>query len=165
VLDDLAASECEHGGRELLLGVGGSALWRLPHFRDDRGSLVVAELPTDLPFAPRRIFTVYDVPSYDVRGEHAHRECRQLLLATHGALSVVVDDGKETREVRLDVPTVALYMPPMIWGVQYKFTPDAVLLVLASHPYAPDDYIRDRAEFVKALAETGTGAGSPTSRE
>lgn len=159
MLDDLVASEVGHDGRELLLGVGGAALWRLPRFRDGRGSLVVAELPTDLPFAPRRIFTVYDVPGLDVRGEHAHRECRQLLLATHGALSVVVDDGTESREVRLDVPTVALYMPPMIWGVQYKFTPDAVLLVLASHSYEASDYIRDRAEFVKALAETRAKAG------
>lgn len=154
MLDDLAASEVGHDGREQALGVGGSALWRLPRFRDDRGSLVVAELPTDLPFAPRRIFTVYDVPGHDVRGEHAHRECRQLLLATHGALSVVVDDGTTSREIRLDVPTVALYLPPMIWAVQHEFTPDAVLLVLASHSYDPDDYIRDRAEFVKALAET-----------
>jgi DNA-binding transcriptional LysR family regulator len=153
LLEDLVASQLAGDTRAVRLGVGGTALWRLPRFRDHRGSLVVAELPEDLPFPPRRIFAVYDVPGADVRGEHAHRECEQLLVATHGALSVRVDDGSESREVRLDVPSVALYLPPMIWGVQHRFSEDAVLLVLASHAYDADDYIRDRDEFVRIVAK------------
>lgn len=152
MLAGLVASEVGRAERAHALGIGKAALWHLPRFRDDRGSLVVAELPDDLPFAPRRIFSVYDVPSEDVRGEHAHRECQQLLLAVHGSLSVRLEDGTDSREVRLDVPTVALYIPPMIWGVQYRFTADAVLLVLASHAYAAEDYIRDRDEFARAVA-------------
>jgi len=152
VLAGLVASEVDRAERAHALGVGSAALWHLPRFRDDRGSLVVAELPDDLPFTPKRIFTVYDVPGEDVRGEHAHRECQQLLLAVHGALSVQLEDGTTSREVRLDVPTVALYVPPMIWGVQYRFTADAVLLVLASHAYSAEDYIRDRDEFARAVA-------------
>ncbi len=83
----------------------------------------------------------------DVRGEHAHRECEQFLIAMRGSLSVVLDDGKSSREVRLDTPVMGLYIPPMIWGIQYKFTEDAVLLVLASQPYCANDYIRDYAIF------------------
>ena len=155
MLSGLVASQVDPAEREHALGVGGAKLWHLPRFRDHRGSLVVAELPDDLPFAPRRIFTVYDVPGQDVRGEHAHRECEQLLIAVHGALSVRVEDGASTREVRLDAPTVALYMPPMIWGEQHQFTADAVLLVLASHAYEAEDYIRDHDAFLRAVGASG----------
>ena len=154
-LDGWVASEVGDGSRAIELGVGGAALWHLPQFRDERGSLIVAEMPTDLPFAPRRIFSVYDVPSSDVRGEHAHRSCEQLLVAVHGQLSVAVDDGTTSREVRLDIPSVALYMPPMLWGTQYRFTSDAVLLVLASEAYDASDYIRSLDAFGEALRERG----------
>ena len=146
------ASEVDATERSRPLGVGAAALWQLPKFRDPRGRLVVAELPDDLPFAPRRIFTVYDVPGEDVRGEHAHRVCEQLLIAVHGALSVQIEDGATRREVRMDVPTVALYLPPMVWGMQYRFSADAVLLVLASHAYEAADYIRDREDFLRVVA-------------
>ena len=152
---DWVASEVDSTERSHPLGVAEAALWHLPKFRDPRGSLVVAELPDDLPFAPKRIFTVYDVPGEDVRGEHAHRVCEQLLIAVHGALSVQIEDGTTCREVRMDVPTVALYMPPMIWGMQYRFSADAVLLVLASHAYESTDYIRDREDFLRAVAGGG----------
>ncbi|UHD47931.1 FdtA/QdtA family cupin domain-containing protein [Aureimonas altamirensis] len=117
-----------------------------------RGSLTPLELNKGLPFAPARIFLVYGVASYHVRGEHAHHRCEQFLVAAHGGVSVVLDDGMHRREVRLEDQTMGLYLPPMVWGVQYKFDRESVLMVAASHLYDSDDYIRDYGEFSKLAA-------------
>lgn len=147
-------------GARLDLKVGGAFVERLPHFADMRGSLTPLEAGRGLPFAPARVFLVHAVPSHHVRGEHAHRQCAQFLVAAHGALSVVVDDGASRREVRLADPTVGLFLPPFVWGIQYKFEPDAVLMVAASHPYEAADYIRDYADFLEAVAgRSGAPAG------
>jgi dTDP-4-dehydrorhamnose 3,5-epimerase-like enzyme len=130
--------------------VPGVTLHALTNARDLRGSLVAAEF-VDLPFAPRRLFIVYGVPSESVRGAHAHRECAQLLVCLAGELSCLVDDGSAREEVHLDTPQIGLHIPPMIWGTQWKYTREAVLLVLASHPYDPGDYIRDYEEFLGEL--------------
>jgi UDP-2-acetamido-3-amino-2,3-dideoxy-glucuronate N-acetyltransferase len=130
--------------------VRGVSLHRLISARDLRGSLTAAEF-LGLPFAPRRLFTVYDVPSESVRGAHAHRECAQFLMCLTGAVSCLIDDGSVREEVRLDSPDLGLHIPPMIWGTQWRYTRDAVLLVLASHPYDADDYIREYEEFLEEL--------------
>jgi UDP-2-acetamido-3-amino-2,3-dideoxy-glucuronate N-acetyltransferase len=128
--------------------VRGVTLRRTQMAVDLRGSLVAGESPGHLPFEPRRYFVVFDVPGKDVRGEHAHRTCHQFLVCARGSLSVVVDDGRKREEIALDRPDVGLYVPPMTWAVQFKYSPDALLLVLASDPYDPDDYIRDYDEFL-----------------
>jgi UDP-2-acetamido-3-amino-2,3-dideoxy-glucuronate N-acetyltransferase len=130
--------------------VRGVTIHRLAYARDLRGSLTAAEF-SSLPFSPRRLFTVYDVPSESVRGSHAHRRCSQFLVCTLGAVSCLVDDGSAREEIRLASPDVGLHIPPMIWGTQWKYTHDAVLLVLASHPYDAADYIRDYEEFLEEL--------------
>jgi hypothetical protein len=122
-------------------------LVRLTRANDLRGSLVAANFSGDLPFVPERFFTVFDVPSTYVRGSHAHIECEQLLVCLHGSVRAVVDDGSVRQEFLLDRPDVGLYIGPMVWGIQYAYSADAVLLVLASLPYDPDDYIRDPDEF------------------
>jgi UDP-2-acetamido-3-amino-2,3-dideoxy-glucuronate N-acetyltransferase len=104
-----------------------------------------------IPFEPRRFFSVMRVPSKDVRGAHAHRLCKQFLVCQAGSVAVVVDDGRVREEVVLDDPQLGLYVPPMVWSVQYRYTPDAILLVLASDPYEPLDYIRDYDEFLAEL--------------
>jgi len=126
---------------------GGCRLWQFPKFSDLRGDLTVAELGTNLPFLPKRIFFTYNVPSDRVRGEHAHRECCQVYLAINGVVSIVVDDGRQCDEVVLEDPSVGLLIPPKVWTVQYRFSQNAVLAVFASHPYQPEDYIRDYSEF------------------
>ena len=133
--------------------VPGVSLIQLDRADDLRGSLVAADFDIALPFTPRRFFTVYDVPSTDVRGAHAHRRCHQVLICVQGSVRAVADDGQRRQEFVLDRPDVGLHMPPMIWGTQYRYSADAVLLVLASDPYDPDDYIRDHDEF---LAEVTT---------
>jgi len=134
-------------GDVLPLDVGGCTLRRLPHFADVRGALYPIEFSADLPFVPRRIFVVAAVSSDKIRGEHAHRECRQFLIAVKGSLSVMVDDGRNRREVELADPSIGLDLMPGVWAVQYKFTPETALLVLASHGYDADDYIRNYRDF------------------
>lgn len=124
---------------------------RLPIIPDLRGSLSFAEVGQYLPFTPKRYFLVYDVKSREVRGEHAHRELHQFLVCVKGSCSVMVDDGNCREEYILASPGAALHIPPMVWGVQYKYSSDAVLMVLASDVYNSDDYIRDYDEFIAAV--------------
>jgi UDP-2-acetamido-3-amino-2,3-dideoxy-glucuronate N-acetyltransferase len=77
----------------------------------------------------KRYFIVFDVPSMETRGEHAHRECHQFLICVRGSCAVVADDGKNRQEFLLDRPDVGVHLPPMVWGIQYKYSADAVLLV------------------------------------
>jgi acetyltransferase-like isoleucine patch superfamily enzyme len=139
--------EWSDGEREFTLPVANVRVLRLPSYTDLRGSVSIAELTDIAPFDVRRVYFVYDVPSSQVRGEHAHRECHQVLIVVHGGCSVVVDDGSQRAEIALDSPGLALYVPPMVWSIQYKHSSDSVLLVLASHPYDTADYIRDYTEF------------------
>jgi UDP-2-acetamido-3-amino-2,3-dideoxy-glucuronate N-acetyltransferase len=131
--------------------VRGVTLHALTHVLDLRGRLTAGEFPVDLPFVPRRYFCVFDVPGKEVRGEHAHKQCEQFLFCARGSVSVVVDDGARSEEIVLDRPDIGLYLPPMIWAVQYKYSADALLFVFASLPYDPDDYIRDYDGFLAAV--------------
>ncbi|MEN8181266.1 MAG: WxcM-like domain-containing protein [Myxococcota bacterium] len=128
--------------------VRGVSLRKLALHRDMRGSLVHGECPREVPFEPRRWFLVYDVPSSEVRGEHALRTCHLFLVCVRGSVSVVADDSEEREEFQLDDPTLGLHLPPMVWATQYKHSPDALLLVLASEHYDSQDYIRDYAAFL-----------------
>jgi len=131
----------------------GVELHRFKLIKDMRGDLTVGDFGAAIPFIPKRYFLVLNVPSSEIRGEHAHRCCHQFLVATHGSVSVVVDDGVTREEVRLASPDLGLFLPAMTWGVQYKYSVDAVLLVFASESYDPSDYIRDYDEFT-ALASS-----------
>jgi len=133
--------------------VKGVTLHRLRTVTDMRGALSVGEFERELPFRPQRYFLVYDVPTAETRGEHAHRQCEQFLIAVKGSVRVVTDDGMNRQEFVLDRCDTGLYLPPMVWGIQYNYSPDAVLLVFASHYYDAGDYIRDYAEFRSIVAQ------------
>lgn len=133
------------------LGVGESALYLMRRVTDARGALTVGEVPTEVPFTPARYFAVFEVPSIELRGEHAHRECQQFLICLHGSCRVLLDDGQHRCEVMLDRPDMGVFMPAMIWGTQYRYSPDAVLLVFASRPYEAGDYLRTYDEFLDEL--------------
>jgi hypothetical protein len=130
----------------------GARLVDLHSVDDLRGRLSVGEVGAQLPFPPRRVFFVYDVPTVEVRGEHAHRTLEQVLICVHGSLAVVVDDGHGRAEFRLDSPSRGLYIPPRVWAIQYGYSRDAVLMVLASHCYESGEYIRDYDEFRQIVA-------------
>jgi serine acetyltransferase len=133
--------------------VGGARLIPITVAQDLRGSLAAVELTHDLPFQPARFFAVFGVPSKDVRGEHAHRRCAQVLICLRGSVRCIVDDGVRRDEVLLDRPGTGLYVPALIWGTQFDYSADAVLGVFASTPYDGADYIRDYDEFLgEALA-------------
>jgi len=135
----------------LTLSVSRAKLIDLPHIVDMRGGLSFGEYDQHLPFAPKRYFVIFDVPSMEVRGEHAHKAQHQFLVCLKGSCAVVLDDGTHRDEILLDRPGLGLYIPPMIWGIQYKYTADAVLLVLTSDVYDANDYIRDYDLFVSEL--------------
>lgn len=128
--------------------IKGAQFYHLPIIPDMRGSLSFAEYGQYLPFIPKRYFIVFDVPNREIRGEHAHKELHQFLVCIKGSCSVMIDDGTHREEYNFNTPKSALHIPPMVWGVQYKYSPDAVLLVLTSDLYDPDDYIRDYDEFL-----------------
>jgi hypothetical protein len=133
------------------LGVGDAELHRLPIIKDLNGTLSFGEVEDQLPFDVKRYFTVFDVPSREVRGEHAHRSLKEFLVCLRGSCSVALDDSRSRTEVELDTPAIGLYIPPMIWRVHYKYSSDAILLVLASARYDADDYIRDYDLFVNEM--------------
>lgn len=130
----------------------------LTQVSDIRGDLVAGEIEKNLPFRPKRFFTVYSVPSSEVRGEHAHKKCEQFLICVNGTVSVSVDDGKQKQDYLLDNPSVGLHLPKLTWATQYNYSHDAVLLVLASDIYDDEDYIRDYSEFLRLVA-----SGKPAS--
>ena len=148
LIDVRSLSHLEHRPCMLPLGVGESALYLMRQVTDPRGSLTVGEVPTEVPFLPKRYFGVYGVPSSELRGEHAHKECDQFLLCLNGSVRVLLDDGSSRCEIILDRPEMGVYMPAMIWGTQYRYSRDAVLFVFASMPYSAGDYIRDYEEFI-----------------
>ncbi len=142
---DVATTRLEVGATAT--SVAGVKLHRMPRVPDIRGSLTVGEFDRSIPFAAKRYFMVFDVPSVETRGEHAHRECHQFLICVRGSCAVVADDGVNRQEFLLDRPDVGIHLPPMVWGIQYKYSADAVLLVFASHYYDSADYIRGYSEF------------------
>jgi hypothetical protein len=118
---------------------------------DLRGSLAALEF-TDLPFRPVRLFVVYGVPTKDVRGQHAHKECEQLLVCLAGSVTCLLDDGLSRTTTLLNSPGQSLHIPAMTWGSQYDYSPDAILAVLASRPYEDSDYIRSYEDFLALRA-------------
>ncbi len=149
---DAATREPENQSRTPHAGtietrVKGVTLHHLAQVADIRGRLTVGEFERTIPFAAKRYFMVFDVPSVETRGEHAHRLCHQFLICVRGSCAVVADDGTNRQEFTLDSASVGIHLPPMVWGTQYKYSPDAVLLVFASHYYDSGDYVRDYTEF------------------
>jgi len=133
------------------LAVGRAELRAMPLVNDLRGSLTFGQHELHLPFVPRRYFVIFEVPGKEVRGEHAHRTLHQFLVCLTGSVRVMVDDGQDRDEVVLDRPDLGLYVPPMVWAAQFHYSKDAVLLVLASELYDPQDYIRSYEEFLQVV--------------
>jgi dTDP-4-dehydrorhamnose 3,5-epimerase-like enzyme len=128
--------------------VPGVTLHELPLHEDLRGNLTFGEGQRHVPFPVKRYFLTFSVTSEEVRGEHAHRRLEQFLVCVHGRVHIAADDGRAQADFLLDRPNLGIYIPPMIWSVQYRFSADAVLLGLCSDYYDAEDYIRDYAEFL-----------------
>jgi hypothetical protein len=124
----------------------------LPKRADPRGSLTFIEGGRHIPFDIKRVFYLYDVPTGESRGAHAHRELQQFLVCLAGSFDVSTDDGEQKRVIHLNRPWIGLHIPPMIWASEINFDPGTVGLVLASLPYDEADYIRDYDTFLSAKA-------------
>jgi len=140
------------------LSVEGAALYTLPKVVDLRGALTFGEIDAHLPFPPKRFFVVFDVPSREVRGEHAHLELQEFLVCLRGSCSVALDDGQRREEIVLDDPTVGLLVPPKVWRVHYKYSADAILLSLCSEVYDSGDYVRSYDDFLAMKNQSATKA-------
>jgi dTDP-4-dehydrorhamnose 3,5-epimerase len=130
------------------LGVGHCRKLPLPVMGDARGSLIALEGGRALPMIAR-VYYIYGTNGGASRGFHAHRLLQQLAVCVAGSCTIVVDDGINRADVRLDRPDMGLAISPMIWREMHDFSPDCVLMVLASRPYEPADYIWEYGEFVR----------------
>lgn len=134
--------------------VHGVTLHTMPLVADLRGNLTVGEFEQHIPFSVKRYFMVFDVPSAETRGEHSHKKCHQFLICAKGTVSVVADDGNTRQEFVLQKPNQGVFLPAGTWGIQYKYSEDAVLLVFASEHYNAEDYIRNYDDFINYSRET-----------
>lgn len=116
---------------------------------DPRGNLTPVEGAQDIPFDIKRVYYLYDVPSGQSRGGHAHKELQQLIVAANGSFTITLDDGQNKRSYTLNRPYQGLSIVPGIWRVLDDFSSGAVLLCLASEHYEEADYIRNYREFKK----------------
>lgn len=121
----------------------------LPRVDDPRGKLTFIEQQRHVPFEIRRVFFIYDVPTAEGRGAHAHRSLHQFLICLSGSFDVAIDDGTTQASMHLNRPWMGLHVPPMIWAAEVNFDPGTVCLVLASELYDAADYIRDYSEFLR----------------
>ncbi|MEI8396595.1 MAG: FdtA/QdtA family cupin domain-containing protein [Rhodospirillaceae bacterium] len=120
----------------------------LPRKMDVRGNLTFVEGGRHTPFEIKRVFYLYDVPTGEGRGAHAHKQLQQFLICLSGSFDVAVDDGTEKGLIHLNRPWRGLLVPPMIWASEINFDPGSVCLVLASMLYDETDYIRDYDQFL-----------------
>ena len=124
---------------------------QFPDLGDERGKLVVAEGELDIPFAIKRVFYIYGSDDTVVRGQHANRESEFVLINVAGSSKVMITDGEHKEIVELNRPMEGVYLPRMIWKEMYDFSPDSVLLVLASTHYDGSEYIRDFDMYVNEM--------------
>ena len=123
----------------------------LPKITMRQGNITPIEGLKHLPFDVKRVFYSYDIPGGESRGAHAHKKCHQLLVAASGAFEVLLDDGVNKRTVLLNRPFYGLHVPPMIWASEQGFSSGSICLVLASHGYEKEDYIRCYDDYLKDL--------------
>ncbi len=119
---------------------------RFGKFEDPNGVLCVYEGSRHVPFEIRRVFTV-TAGAGDTRGDHAHKQCTQLLVCLSGEINVSCDDGYTVSEYRLDNMGEGLLIPPGIWARQTYVNEGALLMVLCDRGYEADDYLRDYKDF------------------
>lgn len=126
----------------------------LPKIIDPRGNLTVAEGHSNVPFGVARVYWVYDVPAGESRGGHAHKRCREFIIAVSGSFTVTLDDGREKRTFLLNHPYQGLLVETGIWRTLDDFSSGAVCLVLASDPFDEADYIREYDDYMEYTGRT-----------
>jgi hypothetical protein len=123
-------------------------LYHLPQIGDRSGHITALNGEIEVPFEVQRVFYLYDIQGGESRGAHAHQECHQFLVAASGAFEVLLDDGKIKRQIMLNRPNMGLHIPPGIWASELNFSSGSICLVLASHLFDENDYIRDYDQYL-----------------
>ncbi len=123
----------------------------LPKILDPRGNLTVAQQQREVPFDISRVYWTYDVPGGSHRGGHAHKHCREVVIAVSGSFTVTLDNTRQRRSFLLNHPYQGLLIETNVWRTLDDFSSGAVCLVLAEDPFDENDYIRDYADYVKYL--------------
>ena len=126
-------------------------LLQLKKLLDPRGNLTVVQGGDDIPFEVKRVYWVYDVPAGESRGGHAHKHCKELIVAVSGAFHVTLNDGKDQRTYLLNHPYQALMVDVNTWRTLDDFSSGAVCLVLASDAFSEEDYIYDFQDFLNYI--------------
>ena len=114
---------------------------------DHLGWLIAIEGERTVPFAVRRVYYIYGSQPCVRRGKHAHYKLRQMAICVQGSCRFYMEDGRSKREITLNRRDQGLMIEPMIWHEMDEFSPDCLLLVLASELYDEADYVRDYAKF------------------
>ncbi len=127
-------------------------LVNFPPLGDDRGSLVALEAHKTVPFDIKRVYYIFGTQVGVSRGFHAHRALQQVAVCVAGKCRMVLDDGQRRENVWLDSPTKGLLIGDLVWREMHDFSPDCVLLVLASEHYFENDYIRNYSDFLQVLS-------------
>lgn len=126
----------------------------LPRINNRAGNITPVTNQENVPFDVKRIFYIYDIPGGEDRGAHAHKDCHQFLIAASGSFEIEMDDGVNKRTIILNRPYYGLHIPPGIWAAEKGFSSGAICLVLASHKYEENDYIRNYNKYLTLLNET-----------
>ena len=124
-------------------------LFNLPRIQNRAGNITPVSNLEEIPFEVKRIFYIYDIPGGEDRGAHSHKNCHQFIVAVSGSFEVHLNDGKKGKSVLLNRPYNGLHIPPGIWAAEKGFSGGAVCLVLTSHEYDENDYIRCFKDFFK----------------
>ncbi len=130
-----------------------------PKIADPRGNLTVAENQTHIPFNVARTYWVYDIPAGECRGGHAHKQCREVIIALSGSFEVTLTTDKEKTSYLLNHPYQGLLVDTDTWRTLDDFSAGAVCLVLASEPFCEEDYIRDFDEYISYVKAKAIGNG------
>lgn len=125
----------------------------LPKIHNRAGNITPVTNQENIPFEVKRIFYIYDIPSGENRGAHAHKECHQFLVAASGSFEIEMDDGLNKRTITLNRPNYGLHIPPGIWAAEKGFSSGAICLVLASEKYTENDYFREYNDYINYIKQ------------
>lgn len=128
----------------------------LPKIHNTSGNITSVNSFKEIPFEINRVYYLYDVPGGESRGGHGHKDLQQLIIAASGSFDLILDDGQVKRTFHLSRPYSGVFLPPGIWRELDNFSSGAICLVLASHEYSEDDYIRDYSDFKKYKSQAGS---------
>lgn len=126
---------------------------KLKTFTDSRGSLTIVEEGHEVPFSIQRVYWIHGVPEGEERGKHSNKVSSEYVIAVCGSVEITLEDKNGRQTYHLNAKDKGLLIPPDTWDEIRNFSPDAVLLVLASHSYDETAYINSYDEFLQYIGK------------